>query len=528
MKRILSITICLLLVVSLFSGCNGSKAEEAQPFKVGYAKGNVTPSTPSYLGGFFDPNERLSNAVMDPINATCVAFTDPAGTTVLLFGLDLLYIDTSLFNMIRNTISKENNIPVENILFSATHTHSAPHQDSANFEANDRITTTCILIAKQALEDRKPAQMYGTFTRPEGMNFVRHYVLSDGTYLGKGIGYFPKDQLIGHVHKADNLLQMIKFTREGGKDVIITNWQAHYRSATDVNYNGISADYPGIYKQTLEQLLDCHAAFVLGGSGNLNSTSHVPGLTTTGDYLEHGKKLAEHAVEAAKNFQPLELGNIHIKEEILTVEGNKNYCPLYVLGFGDFACAFAPFEIFDTNAKAVREASDWKYTFYASCSYGSYGNGYLPDALAFTYSCYEAYGPADKNKPYETYKEIEYGSRYTKFPDGTAEVLQEKLTAMLDNIFEESGNEPKQRDPGYMTEEFVPVSDGKVYSNLSLGDGSKVREGKGGMYYMQLLAEGNKMKNILILNKEVADQIVQQPTMKLLFDERNVVVGIAE
>lgn len=527
MKKTLSLVICFLLVVGMFAGCGNSK-KETQPFKVGYAKGNVTPSSPSYLGGFFDPNERISNEIMDPINATCVAFTDPAGTTVLLFGLDLLYINSSLFNMVRATISKEHNIPESQILFSATHTHSAPHQDSVNYDANDQITTTCLLIAKQALDDRKPAQMYGTFARPEGLNFVRHYVLSDGTYLGKGIGYFPQNQLIGHVHKADNLLQMIKFTREGGKDVILTNWQAHYRSATERNYNGISADYPGIYKQTLEQLLDCHAAFVLGGSGNLNSTSHISGLTTTSDYVEHGKKLAEHAVEAAKNFQPLELGNIHVKEEIFTVEGNTRISPLYVLGFGDFGCAFAPFEIFDTNAKAVREASDWKYTFYASCSYGSTGNGYLPDALAFTYSCYEAYGPADKNADPETFKEINYASRYTKYPDGTAEVIQEKLTTMLSDIFTESGNEKKQRDDGYMSTEFVPASDGNVYTNLKPGDYSKISEVKNGMYNMSLLSEDNKIRNILILNKEVAEQIVQQPTMKLLFDERNVVVGIAE
>ena len=133
--------------------------------------------------------------------------------------------------------------------------------------------------------------------------------------------------------------------------------------------------------------------------------------------------------------------------------------------------------------------------------------------MAFTSSCYEAYGPADKNAPYESYKEINYASRYTKFPDGTAEVLQDKLTEMLDGIFVESGNEVKQRDSGYMTEAFVPVSDGKLYTNLNPGDSSKLTEGKNGMYCIQLLADGNKVKNILILNKEVADKIVQQPTM---------------
>ena len=96
-------------------------------------------------------------------------------------------------------------------------------------------------------------------------------------------------------------------------------------------------------------------------------------------------------------------GGIMTKEDYVMTQRKH---PLYTFGFGEFGCAFAPFEIFDNNAQAVREASPWTCTFYASCSYGSGGNGYLPDALAFTYSCYEAYGPADKNADPETFKEI--------------------------------------------------------------------------------------------------------------------------
>lgn len=534
MKRILSLAICFILTLALFSGCAKANNEASTNqgtgvFSVGFAQANITPNMNVYLGGFFDPNERLSNEILDPIYATCVAFTDAKGNSALLFCMDLLNTNETIFKPLREEISAETGVPFTNILFTSSHTHSAPHQANAqNVQSNLLIMDSCKQIAKDALADCKPAQMYGTFIRPEGLNFVRHYVLSDGTYLGKGIGYFPKDQLIGHHHKADNLLQMVKFTREGGKDVIITNWQAHYRSATEINYNGISADYPGIYRKTLEDTLDCHAAFVLGGSGNLNSTSHINGLTTSVDYKEHGRMLAAHAAEAAKNFQPIDLGDIYVKENLFQLEGDSRVLPLYTLGFGDFACAFAPFEIFDTNAKGVREDSKWTYTFYASCSNAGTGNGYLPDAEAFTYSCYEAYGQADKNAPYETYKEINYASRYTKFPDGTAEIIQEQLTTMLNDMFSESGNTQKERAQGYMSEEFVPVTDGKVYTNPNPGDASKVTEGKNGLYCMTLVADGSKFKNVLILNKDLADQIVQKESMKLLFDERTVIVGFAE
>lgn len=521
MKKVTSLLLALIITLSLCA-CNKSEpaAEQQpqQPFTVGFAKGNITPSASSALWGFFDDEPRMSTSTLDPIFATCLAFTDPTGKTVLMFGVDLLYVDVSIFDVVRNKISEENGIPTSHILFSATHTHSAPSASSTNANANETIMKICVRIAKDALDDRKPAQMYTTFTRPEQMNFVRHYIRSDGTYLGKGVDKVPKNELIGHMHKADNLMQLVKFTREGGKDIILTNWQAHYFGTKAIDYYGISGDYPTIYRNALESALDCHAAFVLGGSGNLTSSSKMPNEKSSNNYINHGKKLAEFAVEAAENFQPAELGNIYLKEEIIKIPGGHNADVnnhLYAFGFGDFACAFAPFEIFDDNAQAVREASSWKYTFYASCSYGSGGNGYLPNKLAFTYSAYEAYGP----------KETDYN--YTKYPEGTAEFVQDKLIAMLDEIFVESGNQVKERDEGY---EIVldPVNNGKTYINPDPGNPDAITEGERGFYCTQLMQEGQPLKYVLIADKETADKIMQKSTMQLLFDDRNIIVGVVE
>lgn len=487
-----------------------------QPFYVGYAQANITPEGRVMLGGFFDPDTRLSDAVLDPIYATCIAFSDCENNTVLMFCLDLLSIDGNLFTPLREQIAEETGVPYSNILTTASHTHSAPIQDQKqNAQSNAQIEEACITIAKQALEDRKPAKMFGTFARPEGMNFVRHYVMADGSYLGKRLGDFPKSDLIGNVHKADNLLQLIKFEREGGKDVILTNWQAHYKGADSVNYYGISADYPGIFRAALEEALDCHAAFVLGGAGNVNSYSRIPGKTTTSGYVDHGKRLAEIATEAAENFQPIDTGKIYLKENIYNLKGL--YLPLYSFGFGDFACAFAPFEIFDTTAVAVREASNWMYTFFASCSTAASGNRYLPDQESFTYRTYEAYGNGVED------------TQYTNFPEGTAEIIQEQLTKMLNESFAERGKQPKEKSPGYLSEEFVPVSDGVEYTNPKPGDASLIKEGTGdkGLYCLQLIAPDG-IKNMLAANKDIADQIVNKTTMKLLFDERNVIVGFAE
>ena len=211
----------------------------------------------------------------------------------------------------------------------------------------------------------------------------------------------------------------------------------------------------------------------------------------------------------------MDTGNIYLNENIYNLKGV--YIPLYTFGFGDFACAFAPFEIFDTTAKAVREDSMWKYTFFASCAFGSAGNGYLPDADGFTYRTYEAFGQGVED------------TKYTNFPEGTAEIIQEQLTNMLNSSFAESGLKKKDKDPGYLAEPFEPVTDSVEYTNPKPGDPSLITEGTGdkGLYCLQLETPDG-IKNMLCASKEIADQIVNKTTMKLLFDERDVIVGFAE
>ena len=116
---------------------------------------------------------------------------------------------------------------------------------------------------------------------------------------------------------------------------------------------------------------------------------------------------------------------------------------------------------------------------------------------------------------------------YTKYPEGTAEFVQDTLIAMLDEIFVESGNQVKERDEGY---EIVlePVNNGKTYINPDPGNPDAITEGERGFYCTQLMQDGQPPKNVLILNKDIADQIVQKSTMQLLFDDRNIIVGVVE
>lgn len=528
MKRIFTLVLCAVMCLGLFAACGGEEAGgnvqnmTFDSFAVGYAKADISPevNTGVMLVGNNDHTTRLATEILEPLYATCIAFTDTDNTTVLLFCLDLHNTAKPVCDQVREKLTAATGIPGSHIMFNATHTHSGPSQThTANHtvtQYNEMFVEKCVAIGQEALADRKPAQMYTTFTRPEGMNWVRHYVMLDGTYRGKDMGSVLTKDIVGHTQKADNLMQLVKFTREGDKDVVMVNWQCHPRQNSTVRsdtedhpYTGVSSSSPGVMCRLLSTKLDCETAFVNGAGGNLNSNSEIPlERLLYNDYIELGTAMAEAAAEAAVNFQLAETGKIQLNENLFVLEGTIQEIPLYTFGFGDFAMALAPFEIFQQNAIPVRDNSKYKMTFYAQCANGSAGMRYLPsqDSWSQQYSiCYE--------------------TGITIHNAGTAEIIQEQLSQMLDQMFTASGQTQKEKDPGYVTEAYVPQSDGIEYINLT--PGKEPTAVKNGRYNVTLLA-GAETKTLLVETKEVADQIMQLSTMKLLFDERNVVVGIAE
>ena len=331
-------------------------------------------------------------------------------------------------------------------------------------------------------------------------------LLADGNYQAEGVGAVAKADLIGHATVADNLLQLVKFTRDGGKDVVMINWQGHPRGTEPRTI--ATSNYPGVMRAYVEKNLDCYSIFVLSGSGNLNNNSQIPGEVRFEDYIELGNGLGEEAVAAAANFTPATLDNILFKENLAQIpngSGTKTV-PLYAFSMGDFAMVCAPFEIFDTNARGVREDSDFKMTFYSSCTNKSMG--YLPTPMSFDW-------------------EIAYEVRITNFPKGTAEIIQAELTAMLDGLFTEGGYTAQEKPEGYLQPDFVPSTDGKTYRNPDPGNTSAYTAVNNSFFAFTLLSDSS-FKKMLALDEDLVKQILAKDTVQLIFNEQGVVVGIVE
>ena len=302
MKKLFSMLLACLMLMSLVA-CGGSKDEaKAEPvgLQAGFGRADVSPLAPAPMGGYGDSDTRLSSSIMDPTYATCVAIKQ-GDETFLFFTVDAIACKDDIANRLRDSIKGELGIPQENIIIGATHTHSGA-------DWNGATSSGCLKAAKDALADLAPATMSAGTTKLENMNFVRHYLMNDGTYYGSNFGS-TESGFKAHALDVDNELSLIKLTRADKKDILMINWQAHPASAArQQDYNGISADFVGYLRQKVELEAGVHVAYYTGASGNVNPRSHIDGETpaSSATYQSYGATLGAMVIDAMAQLQDVD------------------------------------------------------------------------------------------------------------------------------------------------------------------------------------------------------------------------------
>ena len=443
MKKVISILLVLCLALGLMA-CGASEGTETTApkdnrFRVGYARADITPSHSVGLDGYGNTDQRLSNRVLDPLYLTCVAVTDCEDNTLIFVGIDIGEHEESSVNMVRGKIEKATGVPKGNITVSATHTHSAPGFGAISMN----ILKAAEQTSKEAMEDRAYADMYIGQTQTKGLNFVRSYYMSDGSVLGVSFGSAIGKTYDRHVSDADEQMQLIQFKREGKKDVIMANWQAHNHLTGGSEVYDISADFVGAFRTNIENDLDCLFAYYQGAAGNLNPSSSIKEENAVQpdvrNHLQHGKLLAGHAKEALANMTAVEPGLIKIKTERFpgeclkgdselvgdaanviayydaghTIEETRQYAeqfgihslyhakaisgrnarpasepfPITSIAMGSVAFATIPGELFDSVGQYLKEESPYDMTFILGYCNGAVS--YLPSEFGFEYGGYE-------------------------------------------------------------------------------------------------------------------------------------------
>ncbi len=409
---------------------------QEEPLSVGYARADITPSESVPLRGFGNTSQRMSRRVLDPLYATCIAFTDAEGETALVFALDLISATSQWVTHFRPAVSSATGIPEDHIFASGTHTHSGPDYDNKEKPSiarwADEVTPFFAEAAVNALKDRRPARMFTAAVQTNGLNFVRRYILEDGSAAGENYGHFDRSPIARHESEPDRSMQLVKFVREEAPDILLANFQVHPVRTGGLTVYDISADLPGAMRSVLEKKLGCRFAYFTGGAGNINPFSRIPDENIWNDHLSHGNAMAQAALSVMQDFKPAKTGKVrtvwnyvqqpvnhtqdHLVQEAIRIwmgfvrsndpetwarkaneiglnsvyhAGlviNKSRLPatvkvpLCALSIGDVGFAFAPYEMFDTNGMQIKAGSPFPMTFVLSCS-NTANFAYIPSAL---------------------------------------------------------------------------------------------------------------------------------------------------
>lgn len=446
MKKNLSMILAALMLLGLCACGNTNAHTEttgaaAATFQVGFGRENITPDFPVALSGGGDPN-RISESVIDYIYTTCIAITDTTGKTVLLVTTDVQSVGFK--DAITKAVSEAAGIAEENVILCTTHNHSGPAQSTAKQGGKEfksilinGITTAC----KLALEDRAPATMSAGEIKADGYVFPRHYKMMDGSYAGSSYGNLIDEQIESIAYEGDSTLQMVQFTREGKKPVLLMNLGAHATFFSSTSIKTLSSDFPGPLREHIEGNSDVLVAYFLGAAGDQTPNTKYAPKDHNLDHRAYGKAVGTLVVDALPNLQSVNTGEIKLvamehtgktnyqgierlaeAKEIYDIYLEKGYAKgtaaakaagfisvydarsivnrsempetqpieLGAMAIGDVSFVFASFEMFSDTGRYIRENSPYGMTFISTLSWADC-YGYIPSDIGFELNCYEAY-----------------------------------------------------------------------------------------------------------------------------------------
>ncbi|MEY4643137.1 MAG: hypothetical protein RLZZ227_3131 [Pseudomonadota bacterium] len=417
-----------LAAVCYLSATLGSAASFAQanaPLRAGAAKVDITPAVESlpepYLG------------IHDALYARAIVI-DNGTTRAALVTLDAGGIPGDLWRSVSARVEAELAIPSTQLLLTATHTHSAPRQQQADYV--DRI----VQAIAQAAENLQPARMaWGT-----GLSYIN----VNRTMVDPQTGRWREGP--NYAGPSDKTVAVVAFTTlDDAPIAVYYNYAVHGVIAGQLDE--VSGDIPGASSRYIEQALGDAAVAVwsLGAAGDQNpiffqqtydlrririedyasrgediSNTMLPGgmgldrndpqVATLMNQqrqmlLTMGQMLGEEVLHVMRAGLERPLGDTTIfgQQATLTCPGRRRTdsgregAPgtyedgddvnilLSLLSIGDIQFGGVNAEIFNPIAQRLKAQAPYKRTMMVTLTNGTANSGYIPHDAAFGYHTFE-------------------------------------------------------------------------------------------------------------------------------------------
>ncbi|MBO5340487.1 MAG: neutral/alkaline non-lysosomal ceramidase N-terminal domain-containing protein [Oscillospiraceae bacterium] len=441
MKKAISLLLTLAMLLGIGSMVSAFAADAG--VKVGFGRHDFTPNYEVPLAGY--TTTRYGSETLTPedrLLSTVVAIADGSGNTVLICTSDMTRIYADWITELRKAMSKASGVPENNIHISATHTHSSIEGNDPIAEKGTEFYSTYIngfaKAAKEAVDDLTSVTVKVGKVNIPYLNQLRHYWRANGHINGANFESTDGGKWLSNPTQADNEVQIIRFVREGKKDVLMLNWQAHPITASASTDYGkahkpyISADFIGYCRNYLEkQDGDCLVAYYTGASGNVNPYHLVPKYrdfeTCPQETPLHGERLAGYILPALQNLKTIDpTGPVKQMQMFAKTPDNglSTIVPfeLNAISVGkSIGFVTAPYEMVSEHGMYVKENSPFEITFVLYLCNGR--GGYIPSLYTYDYSELFPGNP----QVYETY--------VCKSAKGTGEDFAQSMVNMLNLLY---------------------------------------------------------------------------------------------
>ena len=409
----------------------------------GTAKTNITPPVGTPMAGYY--SARGAVGTHDPLFAHALVI-ESDGVKIALVSLDLITTTFRLVEESRKRIAELCGIPGEQVMISATHSHTGPvlgdglaYGDALggnNALAKDYAANLPKIIAdtvKAADDARKPAIVSQAVGREDDLAFVRRFHMADGS-----VGWNPgkkNPKVLRPTAPTDPAVPIVVCADLQGKPfAVYVNFAMHLDTVGGLNY---SADYPYFLRKALADVYgdDLITVFTTGCCGDINhiNVNTAAPQKGTGEAARLGTRLAASVLKAWEKLEPLADGPIRFRKAMIELElypvtpeerdagkavlaklatevkpvpafldqvtafrasdvaarlGKPLLVEVQVLTVGpDLAFVSLPGEIFVELGLAIKAHSPFRNTIVAELANGSVG--YIPTRTAYPQGAYE-------------------------------------------------------------------------------------------------------------------------------------------
>lgn len=289
-ERLLRIVLSAAVLAVLAAALEAAPAPAA--FRAGAATSVITPNLGGAIIGGFVPFP--ATHIHDELHVRCLVLDD-GKTRLAIVVCDLLGISSIVSTEARKAIEEKLKIPAENVLISATHTHSAisalnKSPDQKPDEYQRQVIGRIVDGVQSAANLLRPAQVaWGTAQAPEHV-FNRRWHLKPGTMPPNPFGTIDKVKMNPAPGSADLLepagptdptITILALREPNGKPIAVFSvYSLHYVGGVGPGH--VSADYYGMYCRELERLLEAEhqdppfvAMMANGTSGDVNNIDFV-------------------------------------------------------------------------------------------------------------------------------------------------------------------------------------------------------------------------------------------------------------